>query len=41
MLSEGVSEPAAMRRALRRVVGKWVADTYRRRPMLVPVIVEV
>jgi ribonuclease J len=30
-----------MRRALRRVVGKWVADTYRRRPMLVPVIVEV
>jgi ribonuclease J len=41
MLAEGVSEPAAMRRALRRVVGKWVADTYRRRPMLVPVIVEV
>jgi ribonuclease J len=41
MLAEGVSEPAAMRRVLRRVVGKWVADTYRRRPMLVPVIVEV
>ncbi len=41
LLAEGVSEPAAMRRALRRVVGKWVADTYRRRPMLVPVIVEV
>jgi ribonuclease J len=41
MLAEGVSEPAAMRRALRRVVGKWVSDTYRRRPMLIPVIVEV
>ncbi len=40
-LAEGVSEPAALRRALRKVVGRWVADTYRRRPMLVPVIVEV
>jgi ribonuclease J len=40
-LAEGVSEPAALRRALRRVVGRWVADKYRRRPMLVPVIVEV
>ncbi len=40
-MSEGVSDPAALRRALRRVVGRWVSDTYRRRPMLVPVIVEV
>ncbi len=40
-LAEGVADPAALRRALRRVVGKWVSDTYRRRPMLVPVIVEV
>jgi ribonuclease J len=40
-MAEGVTEPAALRRALRRVVGRWVADKYRRRPMLVPVIVEV
>jgi ribonuclease J len=40
-MSEGISDPAALRRALRRVVGRWVSDTYRRRPMLVPVIVEV
>jgi ribonuclease J len=40
-LAEGVSDPAALRRALRRVVGRWVSDTYRRRPMLVPVVVEV
>jgi len=40
-LAEGIADPAALRRALRRVVGRWVADTYRRRPMLVPVIVEV
>jgi ribonuclease J len=40
-MSEGVSDPAALRRALRRVVGRWVSDTYRRRPMLVPVIVAV
>ena len=40
-MAEGVSDPAALRRALRRVVGRWVSDTYRRRPMLVPVIVEV
>jgi ribonuclease J len=40
-LAEGVADPAALRRALRRVVGRWVSDTYRRRPMLVPVVVEV
>ncbi len=40
-LAEGVADPAGLRRALRRVVGRWVSDTYRRRPMLVPVIIEV
>jgi ribonuclease J len=26
---------------VRRTVGKWVNDTYRRRPMIVPNVVEV
>jgi len=30
-----------LRQLVRRVVGRWVSDTYRRRPMLVPVVVEV
>ena len=26
---------------VRRTVGKWVSDTYRRRPMIIPLVVEV
>ncbi|MGA5253441.1 hypothetical protein ACPCKZ_32420, partial [Streptomyces pseudogriseolus] len=26
---------------IRRTVGKWVSDGYRRRPMILPVVVEV
>ncbi|MDQ1678048.1 MAG: ribonuclease [Actinomycetota bacterium] len=40
-MQEGISDPQALRRAMRRTVGRWVSDTYRRRPMLVPVVVEV
>jgi ribonuclease J len=40
-MQEGISDPQALRRAIRRTVGRWVSDTYRRRPMLVPVVVEV
>ncbi|MDQ1671695.1 MAG: ribonuclease, partial [Frankiaceae bacterium] len=40
-MAEGVADPQALRRAMRRAVGRWVSDTYRRRPMLVPVVVEV
>ena len=25
----------------RRVLGRWVSDTYRRRPMIIPVVLEV
>jgi ribonuclease J len=31
----------AMQQIVRRTVGKWVSDTYRRRPMIIPVVVEV
>jgi ribonuclease J len=38
---EGVSDSHALRQLARRVIGKWVSDNYRRRPMIIPVVVEV
>ena len=35
------SEPHQLQQLIRRTVGKWVSDTYRRRPMILPVVVEV
>jgi ribonuclease J len=26
---------------IRRTMGKWVSDTYRRRPMIIPTVLEV
>ena len=39
--SDGVSDTHALRQLARRVIGKWVSDNYRRRPMIIPVVVEV
>jgi ribonuclease J len=39
--NEGVSDTHAIRQLSRRVIGKWVSDNYRRRPMIIPVVVEV
>jgi ribonuclease J len=39
--AEGVADPRALQQLVRRTVGKWVSDKYRRRPMIVPVVVEV
>ncbi|MFJ3905975.1 ribonuclease J [Streptomyces sp. NPDC090025] len=38
---DGVVEPHQVQQLIRRTVGKWVSDTYRRRPMILPVVVEV
>jgi ribonuclease J len=38
---EGISERHELQQRVRRVVGKWVSDTYRRRPMIIPVVIEV
>ncbi|MGH3294799.1 MAG: ribonuclease J [Trebonia sp.] len=38
---EGVTDTHALRQLSRRVIGKWVSDNYRRRPMIIPVVVEV
>jgi ribonuclease J len=39
--ADGVSDAHQMRQLVRRIVGKWVSDNYRRRPMIIPVVVEV
>jgi len=39
--AEGVNDTAQLRQLVRRSIGRWVSESYRRRPMLVPVVVEV
>jgi ribonuclease J len=41
LASEGVGDVHQIAQSVRRVLGKWVSDTYRRRPMIIPVVVEV
>jgi ribonuclease J len=38
---EGVADPHQLQQIVRRVVGRWVNDAYRRRPMIVPSVLEV
>ncbi len=38
---DGVSDEHTLQQIVRRVVGRWVNETYRRRPMIVPVVVIV
>ncbi|MFB7380206.1 ribonuclease J [Kitasatospora purpeofusca] len=38
---DGVLEIRQVQQLVRRTLGKWVADNYRRRPMILPVVVEV
>jgi ribonuclease J len=38
---DGVTEPHQLQQVVRRTVGRWVNDAYRRRPMIVPTVVEV
>jgi ribonuclease J len=39
--ADGVGDAYQLQQLVRRTVGKWVSDTFRRRPMIVPVVVEV
>ncbi|MGH8794499.1 MAG: ribonuclease J, partial [Stackebrandtia sp.] len=39
--ADGVSDPHQLQQLVRRTVGKWVNETYRRRPMIVPHVLEV
>jgi ribonuclease J len=40
-VADGVRDADALAHIVRRTVGRWVDQTYRRRPMLIPMIVEV
>ena len=39
--AEGITDPHQLRQIVRRSIGRWVNDRYRRRPMIVPNVVEV
>jgi ribonuclease J len=38
-LTEGVDDTYRLQQVIRRRVGKWVNDTHRRRPMIIPVVI--
>ncbi|ROO83568.1 ribonuclease J [Actinocorallia herbida] len=38
--AEGGADVHQLRQKMRRTVGKWVSESYRRRPMIVPVVIE-
>jgi ribonuclease J len=39
--AEGISDAHQLTQLVRRLVGRWVNENYRRRPMIIPVLVEV
>jgi ribonuclease J len=39
--ADGISDAHQLRQLVRRTVGRWVSESYRRRPMIIPVLVEV
>ena len=41
LASENITEVTRIAQAVRRVVGKWVGETYRRQPMIVPTVIEI
>ncbi|WP_020575588.1 ribonuclease J [Actinopolymorpha alba] len=38
---EGVDDIYQLQQLIRRTVGRWVSDSHRRRPMIIPVVVEI
>jgi ribonuclease J len=41
LAKERVTDPPRIAQAVRRTVGKWVGETYRRQPMIVPTVIEI
>ena len=39
-MADGVTDPYQLQQTVRRVVGRWVSRTHRRRPMIIPVVIE-
>jgi ribonuclease J len=40
LLAENVDDNHQLQQAIRRVIGRWVSNTHRRRPMIIPVVIE-
>ncbi|WP_099022718.1 ribonuclease J [Mycolicibacterium palauense] len=41
LASQNVTDPVRIAQGVRRTVGKWVGETYRRQPMIVPTVLEI
>lgn len=41
LASQNVTDPTRIAQGVRRTVGKWVGETYRRQPMIVPTVIEI
>ncbi|MEH3143667.1 MAG: ribonuclease J [Mycobacterium kyogaense] len=41
LAGQHITDPARIAQAVRRTVGKWVGETYRRQPMIVPTVIEI
>jgi len=41
LVAQNVTDPGRIAQAVRRTVGKWVGETYRRQPMIVPTVIEI
>jgi ribonuclease J len=41
LAANNVTDPVRVAQVVRRTVGKWVGETYRRQPMIVPTVIEV
>jgi ribonuclease J len=39
--AQGVGDTRQLQQVVRRTVGRWVSNTHRRRPMIIPVVLEV
>ncbi|MCH9640914.1 MAG: ribonuclease J [Actinomycetia bacterium] len=41
LAAQNITDPSRIAQAARRAVGKWVGETYRRQPMIVPTVIEI
>ena len=39
--AEGIVDTRQISQLARRIVGRWVSENYRRRPMIIPLVIEV
>jgi ribonuclease J len=40
VIADGATDTYAMQQAVRRTIGRWLGTTLRRRPMIIPVVIE-